>query len=79
MALFEYKCKDCGAVSEVLVFSSEDTPACDRCGSENMEKMLSSFAVSMGSSRSADAGSCATGACPMSAPGGCASGTCGLM
>jgi len=72
MALYEYRCRDCGAVSEILVFSSDETPECRKCGSTNLEKLLSSFAVSMGSSRSStSAASCPTGSC-------CTTGTCGL-
>lgn len=47
MALFEYRCTDCGNVSEHLVFSAEDALSCPTCGSANLEKLLSSFAVSM--------------------------------
>ena len=52
MALFEYKCKDCGSISEILVFSSDETPECKQCGSKDLEKLLSTFAVSMASSKS---------------------------
>ena len=69
MALFEYKCKDCDSISEILVFSSDETPECKQCGSNDMEKLLSTFAVSMGSSRS-------PGPLPSCPPGGC--GSCGI-
>ena len=70
MALYEYKCKDCGTVSELLVFSSDEKPACKSCGSTNMEKLMSSFAVSMAPSKSsAPAPNCSTGCC---------GGSCGL-
>lgn len=45
MALFEYKCADCGKVSEHLVYSEDEKPACPICGSVRLEKLLSSFAV----------------------------------
>jgi putative FmdB family regulatory protein len=45
MALFEYKCLDCGKVSEFLVFSSSDELSCPLCGSKNLDKLLSTFAV----------------------------------
>ena len=48
MPVYEYKCKDCGKVSEILVFSSEETPDCKHCGSKNIEKILSRFGLSLG-------------------------------
>lgn len=70
MALYEYKCKDCGKVSEILVLSSDETPKCDQCGSLKLEKLMSSFSVSMGSSKSSvPVPSCSTGCC---------NGSCGL-
>jgi len=70
MALYEYKCKDCGKTAEMLVFSSDDTLECPSCGSHNLEKLMSTFAVSMGPSKSsAPAPSCSTGCC---------GGSCGI-
>ena len=43
MALYEYKCEDCGVVSEYLVFSESEKLSCKSCGSEKLEKLLSSF------------------------------------
>jgi len=64
MALYEYKCKECGKLSEILVFSDADTPLCKHCGSEKLEKQFSSFAVSVSSGNSsASAPSCPTGGC----------------
>lgn len=71
MALYEYKCKECGVVSEHLVYSDSDKVACLKCGSENLEKLLSGFAVSVKSGSSpADTSSCAYG--------GCCGGSCGI-
>ena len=69
MALYEYKCKDCGEVAEMLVFS-DDTPECRSCGSKNLEKLMSTFAVSMAPSKSS--------APPPSCAGGCCGGSCGI-
>jgi putative FmdB family regulatory protein len=45
MPIFEYKCTDCGRVTEVLVSSaSVKNPACEHCGSPKTEKQLSTFA-----------------------------------
>ena len=72
MALYEYKCKECGKISEILVFSSDEIPKCKECGSTKLEKMLSGFAVSKGSSTSnTPMPSCPTGGC-------CYGGNCGL-
>ena len=37
MALFDYKCKECGDVSEYLVFASGDKVKCKKCGLINDE------------------------------------------
>ncbi|MBN1851244.1 MAG: zinc ribbon domain-containing protein [Pirellulales bacterium] len=65
MPLFEYRCQDCGHVTEFL--EKADTKAehpCEECGSKKTERILSAFAVgSSGSSRSGGT-SCPTGTCP---------------
>ncbi len=44
MPIFEYRCKKCGKVTEVLVLPGEEEPKyCDECGGE-LEK-LPSFGV----------------------------------
>lgn len=72
MALYEYKCKDCGEISEFLVFSPSEKLSCKKCGSEKLEKLLSGFAVSVksGSSGTSEPG------CPYG--GSCSSGNCGF-
>ena len=74
MPLFEYKCKQCGKVQEHLVRVDNEIPVCS-CGSNELTKLLSTFAVSMGSEASSPP--CATGNCgiPQSQ---CPSGICGL-
>ena len=71
MALYEYKCKDCGEITELLVLSDSDKLSCKKCGSENLEKLLSGFAVSVKSGSS----SVPPPSCPS---GGCCSGNCGI-
>ena len=63
MPIFEYKCNDCGKVIEFLEKSREPQPhKCGKCGSSNMTKMLSGFAVGQGKSpNSCDA--CINGPC----------------
>lgn len=70
MALYEYKCRDCDEVSEMLVFTSDDALECPSCGSKNLDKLMSTFAVSMAPTGSpAPASGCSTGCC---------GGSCGL-
>lgn len=68
MALFEYRCNACGHVFEALVHSNDDGPVCPTCGSKDLEKMLSTFAVNAKASSPA-------GSCPNA---GCCGGACGL-
>ena len=44
MPIFEFKCKDCDKISEIIVFGADDTPACGFCNSHNLEKLLSAHA-----------------------------------
>ncbi len=66
MPIFEYRCQDCGAQFEKLTYGTDDKILCKQCSSARVEKQLSVFAVSAGSSHEA-APSCASG-------GGC----CGM-
>ena len=69
MALYDYRCKDCGDVSEYLVYTQNDKVECRKCGSKKMEKQLSGFAVSVkdgsggGSAPGCQFGSCCGGSC----------------
>lgn len=65
MPIFEYECKGCGERFEFLTLGSEK-PVCKKCGGTELEKMISSFAVSAVSSGSG---------APSGFAGGC--GTCG--
>ncbi|RMG25200.1 MAG: zinc ribbon domain-containing protein [Methanobacteriota archaeon] len=58
MPLFEYRCKECGAKFETLVFSSHSNEPvkCENCGSEQTEKLMSTFASS-GTEKSSGGGS----------------------
>lgn len=50
MPIYEYKCKTCGEKFEVLVYSESDKIICDKCGSEDSERLMSGFASIGGSS-----------------------------
>ena len=46
MPLYDYTCKACGQEFEVLVRTGDAPPACGSCGSADIERLLSGFAVS---------------------------------
>lgn len=75
MALFEYRCSDCGNVSEHLVYSAEDKLSCPDCGSDKLEKLLSTFAVNAKSSPSCGPAH----SCPHAGHCGGGGGGCGMM
>jgi putative FmdB family regulatory protein len=67
MPLFEYRCKECGHVTEFL--EKADTKAehqCEQCGSKRTDRILSAFAVRGGGSSGSTGASCPTGTCPLS-------------
>ena len=45
MPIFDFECRQCGHEFEALVRTG-DVPACPRCKSEDLKRLLSSFAVS---------------------------------
>lgn len=79
MPLYEYTCLDCGQTSEILLLSSQDTPECGNCHSQNLKKLMSAHASSSGPAHNHLPGPGDT-ACCGSAPGqaaGCAGpGSC---
>ncbi len=60
MPLYEYKCSDCDAKFEELSMRSDDVVVCPKCESENVMRLLSTFAASGGSS-TPSAPSCGSG------------------
>ena len=66
MPLFEYHCRGCSRRFETLVIGSE-RPVCSGCGSTDLEKLVSTFAVGAGAGRFAGDAVAESGAC----------GTCG--
>jgi putative FmdB family regulatory protein len=67
MPLFEYRCKECGHVTEFLEKAGTKAEhPCEQCGSKKTDRILSAFAVGeSGASRSSQS-SCPTGTCPLS-------------
>ena len=45
MPIYEYKCCDCCNDFEELVFAQDEKPACPKCGSKNVEKLMSAASV----------------------------------
>jgi len=47
MPIYEYRCKDCGKVSEFLLIRTDEafTPQCKRCKSKKMSRILSKVRV----------------------------------
>lgn len=69
MPIYEYRCKDCGTLCEVLEKAdSKASHVCPECGKSDMEKQFSTFGVSMESSApsapACGSGSCSSGQCP---------------
>ena len=79
MPIYDYQCRDCGSVSEVLVLGEEEALKCSQCGGSNMTKQLSAHSSLSGPSKNSLPGAGDTSCCG-SAPGqaaGCAGpGSC---
>ncbi|WP_460167332.1 FmdB family zinc ribbon protein [Thermostilla marina] len=75
MPLFEYRCEDCGHVTEFLEKAGNtDEHTCEKCGSTRMMKLLSLCSVSV--QQSPECGS----ACQFNKETGrCDSGACGMF
>ena len=80
MPIYEYRCKSCGEIEEFLVGTSErdEEIVCKNCGNNELEKIMSVAAISIGTKNSpvetccgqeeqCETPSCSTGnACPYS-------------
>jgi putative FmdB family regulatory protein len=59
MPIYEYRCQQCGAVSEYLVGIGCDDPiVCKDCGSSQMSRILSTGSFSFQSSQRASGRTC---------------------
>ncbi|QGY40091.1 zinc ribbon domain-containing protein [Pseudodesulfovibrio cashew] len=68
MPIYEYRCRACGAEFEELVFSQDELPPCPKCGSTQVEKLMSACAVQT------DGGATGLGPMPTAGSGGCSPG-----
>jgi putative FmdB family regulatory protein len=77
MPIYEYRCSDCGQVSEFIVLGAEDGLACKACSSPKLEKLMSAHNT-IGSGSSGSFAASPSGCCgaPNSCgtPGSCCSG-----
>jgi len=74
MPIFEYICNSCGKQTELLVRNKDEIVKCS-CGSTDMKRLFSTFAVS--NSGSTKAAGCQDGSCSLPSSS-CESGLCGL-
>ncbi len=75
MPIYEFQCADCGEEKEILFRSSDEKVEmkCEKCGSENLQRVLSStnFSVSGGSSGSGVSAPCASASSHKCSGGSC--------
>ena len=74
MPIFEFRCKKCGTAFEALVSNAETRAPCEKCGSKQVEKQLSTFSPAV----AAAASPCAETGCGKAGTG-CASRGCPSM
>ena len=41
MPIYDYKCRECGRVSEIFLRNAVQVARCPSCGSDNMERLFS--------------------------------------
>jgi putative FmdB family regulatory protein len=75
MPIYEYRCRGCGKVHEVLQLKAGDAPtACPSCRATSLEKI---YSVPAPSQTGGDAAPCESGSCSMGdSPDSCAMGGC---
>ena len=71
MPIFEFKCDQCGADFEELVFQSDEAVECPECGHPEVTKKPSAFAFKTDSGFTSSHGASCGGCTP--GPGGCSS------
>ncbi|MEM9296127.1 MAG: zinc ribbon domain-containing protein [Planctomycetota bacterium] len=75
MPLYEYRCEDCGSLTETIrrMSDADETMACEACGSLATRRVTSVFTAKSGAARARSSpGPCGPGGCPCALPdGGC--------
>lgn len=78
MPIYEYKCKSCDDVFEVLILRPSDAPQpCPKCGREDTEKLLSVGASIIGKDCGFDSSACPASGQPCADGPACCS-PCGM-
>ncbi len=72
MPIYEYLCRDCGKICEILLSKSADIIQCNYCNSKNVKKFFSAHSAISGSTGNTFPGAGDTTCCGI-APG---SGNC---
>lgn len=63
MPVFEYKCKKCSKVFEMLIYNKDEEIKCPACNSKELTKLISGFAT-ISSSSPSETPSCGPDSCP---------------
>ncbi|MCX5807186.1 MAG: zinc ribbon domain-containing protein [Proteobacteria bacterium] len=83
MPIYEYKCGDCGKISEFLILGKGEELFCKSCKSQNLAKLISAhnttssssdFGGSMSDSCCGSPNSCGSSFGSCGNPGGCCAG-----
>jgi len=45
MPIYDYKCRECGKVTEIISLGADDSRTCPECGSRNLERLISAPAL----------------------------------
>lgn len=56
MPVYEYRCKNCGNSFEYLVLHSSPAASCPACAGQQLEQVISAFAMSSEGTRNANLG-----------------------
>ncbi|MBO5254317.1 MAG: zinc ribbon domain-containing protein [Opitutales bacterium] len=75
MPIFEYRCKKCNEVFEILIRSNEK-PVCPSCKSKRLEKLISSFNAASEKPYRKRKNACRGQSCDNRCCGGCCCGGC---
>ncbi|MEJ5349121.1 MAG: zinc ribbon domain-containing protein [Desulfosoma sp.] len=73
MPIYEYRCGSCGEHYECLVFRSDETVCCPKCGSSEAHREMSVFGFKSGGDKGAASSRMGSGTSSCS---GCAGGSC---